>query len=169
MGIRNRDHTVDKQKYRHIVDEHADMVYRIALNQMQNPHDADDVLQNVFIKLYTKAPDDLAGEHLKRWLIRVTVNECKSIWRRPWRKHVALEDIREEQAVLLERPYEDLYEAVAELPESCRVVVHLHYFEGYQTAEIAEILQVKEPTVRTRLSRARNYLKDKLQEAWKDD
>lgn len=160
---------MNRTRYQNIVNEYVDMVYRIALNQMQNPHDADDVLQNVFIKLYTKGSDDLAGEHLKRWLIRVTVNECKSIWRHPWRRRVDLQEVKEDQAVLEDRPYEELYEAVAALPEACRIVVHLFYFEGYRTAEIAEILHMKEPTVRTRLSRARQQLKETLKEACEDD
>lgn len=98
---------MDNRQYRQIVDGYADMVYRIALNQTRRVPDAEDVVQAVFLKLYEKPPAWLCDkaerdsgramaaevergaardEHLRAWLIRVTVNECKSLWRSLWRQ-----------------------------------------------------------------------------------
>ena len=115
------------------------------------------------------------GERLRAWLIRVTVNECKSLWRSLWRQRVELRDIRDGDAPPFEEPafaepaHEALYAALGTLPEKCRIVVHLFYFEDMGTREIAEVLGIKEPTVRTRLVRARKLLKQSLKEAWEDE
>ena len=172
------------------------MVYRIALNQTRRVPDAEDVVQAVFLKLYEKPPawfgDDgerdgeramaaeaeretARDERLRAWLIRVTVNECKSLWRSLWRQRVELREIRDGDAPPFEEPafaeptHEALYEALGELPEKCRIVVHLFYFEDMGTREIAEVLGIKEPTVRTRLVRARKLLRQSLKEAWEDE
>lgn len=187
---------MDQREYRQAVDEFGDMVYRIALNQTRSAADADDVTQAVFLKLFTKPPRGVVGdeesagrsrfthsqayrEHLKAWLIRVTVNECKSLWRTLWRRRVELREITDADGVPLgatpdtpafsDNAHEQLYEALGALPEKCRIVVHLFYFEDYGTRDIAAILGVKEPTVRTRLVRARKLLKQQLKEAWEDE
>lgn len=187
---------MDNRQYRQIVDAHADMVYRIALNQTRRVPDAEDVVQAVFLKLYEKPPTWLGNEaehdgeraagsvsereaardeRLRAWLIRVTVNECRSLWRSLWRQRVELRDIRDGDAPPFEEPafadtsHEALYAALGELPEKCRIVVHLFYFEDMGTREIAEVLGIKEPTVRTRLVRARKLLKQSLKEAWEDE
>lgn len=175
---------MDNRQYRQIVDDFADMVYRIALNQTRRVTDAEDVVQAVFLKLYEKPPTWLGDgkrgaaegdERLRAWLIRVTVNECKSLWRSLWRQRVELRDIRDGDAPPFEEPafaepaHEALYAALGTLPEKCRIVVHLFYFEDMGTREIAEVLSIKEPTVRTRLVRARKLLKQSLKEAWEDE
>lgn len=186
---------MDNRQYRQIVDDYADMVYRIALNQTRRVPDAEDVVQAVFLKLYEKPPtwfcdgpernggralaavperEPRRDERLRAWLIRVTVNECKSLWRSLWRQRVELRDI----ATAMPRPSRTrfrragsraLYAALGTLPEKCRIVVHLFYFEDMGTREIAEVLGIKEPTVRTRLVRARKLLKQSLKEAWEDE
>lgn len=119
--------------------------------------------------------DVVVVERLRAWLIRVTVNECKSLWRTLWRRRVELREVRDNEAPPFEEPafadagHEALYAALGALPEKCRIVVHLFYFEDYGTREIAAILGVKEPTVRTRLVRARKLLRESLKEAWEDE
>ena len=114
-------------------------------------------------------------ERLRAWLIRVTVNECKSLWRSLWRQRVELREIRDgdappfEESAFAEPAHEALYAALGTLPEKCRIVVHLFYFEDMGTRRIAEVLGIKEPTVRTRLVRARKLLKQSLKEAWEDE
>ena len=123
----------------------------------------------------TKRGADRDDERLRAWLIRVTVNECKSLWRSLWRQRVELRDIRDgdtpsfEEPAFAEPAHEALYAALGDLPEKCRIVVHLFYFEDMGTREIAEVLGIKEPTVRTRLVRARKLLKQSLKEAWEDE
>ena len=156
---------MDNREYRIWADRYADMVYRIALNQMRNVADAEDVVQTVFLKLYLKGPESREEEHVKRWLIRVTVNECKSLFRSLWYQRVDLREARDSDAPQFESPdYASLYEAIGNLPKNCRIVIHLFYFEGYSSQEIAQILDIKEPTVRTRLTRARKLLKQQLEE-----
>ena len=139
---------------------HGDTVYRLALCRMQNTADAEDVYQDVFLRLLqqTAGWDD---EHMKAWLIRATLNRCADLHRFRLRRPVlALEDIPE-----LERPADEgagLWDAVARLPEKLRTAVHLHYAEGYSTEEIAALLGIPAATVRTRLHRARRQLKDLL-------
>ena len=139
---------------------HGDTVYRLALCRMQNTADAEDVYQDVFLRLLQQTAD-WDDEHMKAWLIRATLNRCADLHRFRLRRPVlALEDIPE-----LERPADEgagLWDAVARLPGKLRTAVHLHYAEGYSTEEIAALLGVPPATVRTRLHRARRQLKDLL-------
>ncbi len=150
------------------------MVYRIALNQTRNAADADDIVQAVFLRLYKKPPEGANNEHLKRWLIRVTINECRSLHRSFWHRRFEVRNLVDGdlpayvEPAFSEPDYTCLYEALDRLPKKCRIVVHLFYFEDYGTREIASLLGVKEPTVRSRLSRARKILKHQLKEAWED-
>ena len=141
---------------------HGDTVYRLALCRMQNTADAEDVYQDVFLKLLGQKAQEWDGEHLKAWLIRATLNRCADLHRFRLRRPVlALEDIPD-----LARPLDEggaeLWDAVARLPEKLRIPVHLHYGEGYSTEEIAAMTGVPAATVRTRLHRARERLKDLL-------
>ena len=144
------------------MEAHGAAVYRLALCRMQNPADAEDVYQDVFLQLLDQPDRDWDSEHMKAWLLRTTVNRCADLHRFRLRRPVlALEDIPE-----LARPGDDraeeLWDAVAHLPEKLRTAVHLHYAEGYSTEEIAALLEVPAATVRTRLHRARHQLKDLL-------
>ena len=144
------------------MEAHGAAVYRLALCRMQNAADAEDVYQDVFLRFLDQPDRDWDSEHMKAWLLRTTVNRCADLHRFRLRRPVlALEDIPE-----LARPgndrAEELWDAVARLPEKLRTAVHLHYAEGYSTEEIAALLEVPAATVRTRLHRARHQLKDLL-------
>lgn len=157
------------EEFNRIVRQYADTVYRVALSYAKRTHDADDVVQNTFMKLLSGHVRFKDEEHLRRWLIRVAVNECNSLFSSFWRKNV---DYVEEIAALPEFSIEerhDLYCAVRTLPQKCRIVVHLFYYEGYSSKEIAGLLHIREATVRTRLVRARKLLKQQLKEAWEDE
>ncbi len=141
---------------------HGGAVYRLALCRTQNTADAEDVYQDVFLRLFEQETAHWDSERTRAWLLRATVNRCTDIHRFRLRRPVlALEDIPE-----LARPVDDrageLWDTVARLPEKLRTVVHLHYAEGYSTEEIAALLGVPAATVRTRLHRARLKLKDLL-------
>ena len=180
---------MDNRQFRTIVDAYGDMVYRIALNQTRRAADADDIVQTVFLKLYERPSAWLVAagpvaeahavaasdERLRAWLIRVTANECRSLWRSAWRRRVEVREVRDDEPPPFEEPafsepaHEALYAALGELPGKCRIVVHLFYFKGMGTREIAATLGVKEPTVRTRLARARKLSRQQLKEAWDDE
>ena len=145
-------------------EKYIDTVYRVAFSMLKNPHDADDVTQEVFLKLYTARGEFQSEAHVKNWLVKVTVNTCRNVFRTPWRK---VEDIEEyAQTLAFETPEQsDLFLAVNSLDRKYRIAVHLYYFEGYSVKEIGEILGVSENTVSTRLARARGKLKAILTEA----
>lgn len=145
---------------RQAVEAYGDMVYRLALAQTHSSHDADDVFQEVFLRYLRSAPAFREEEHRKAWLLRVTVNCCKKLHRSFWRRNtVALSE-----AIPARNPEEgELLELLKGLPEKYRAVLHLYYYEGYATEEIAAILGRSPGTVRSQLSRGRALLRD----AWK--
>lgn len=146
---------------RNAMEAHGGTVYRLALCRMQNIADAEDVYQDVFLRLLAQEPADWDREHLKAWLIRATLNRCADLHRFRLRRPVLpLEELPELAAEREE--YAALWEAVARLPEKLRTAVHLHYAEGYACEEIAAMTGVPAATVRTRLHRARKQLKDLL-------
>ena len=144
-------------------ERHLDMVYRIALNSLRHPADAEDAVQNTMLRLWRTDTDFAGEEHLRRWLARVAVNESRRIAAHPWRRRaVSLEEARE--PVFQDRERRELYEAVMGLPAKYRGPLYLYYYEGYAVAEIGEILGLKPSTVQTRLSRGREKLKTMLTE-----
>ncbi len=136
-------------------------VYRMAYAMVRSRHDADDVFQEVFLRFHRSAPQFESEEHRKAWLLRVTVNCARSLTASPWRRRtVPLEDVY---------PYEDpaesaVSEALSHLDGKYRAVVHLHYYEGYSTDEIAQLLHRRPSTVRAQLTRARRKLSELLKE-----
>ena len=162
---------MEQSEYIKIVNTYGNTVYRIAYGYCRHTSDAEDVVQNVFIKLLQTKTAFQDEEHIRKWLIRVAANEsknlCKSFWRK---KMLPLESSEEAWQEMFEYPEcSRLYEAVMELPDKYRIVIHLYYYEDYSVKEIAEILRLKETTVQTRLMRARGKLKVKLKEDWKDE
>ena len=148
---------------RNAMEAHGPAVYRLALCRLQSIQDAEDVYQEVFLRLLDQDAAAWDGEHLKAWLLRCTVNRCHDLHRFRLRRPVlALEDLPE-TAVEADGGAAELWEAVARLPEKLRTAVHLYYAEGYSTEEIAGLLGVPAATVRTRLRRARNKLHDLLE------
>lgn len=149
-----------------IVEKYGNMVYRLAFSYLKNTHDAQDVVQDVFIKYYQNQNKIQSNEHLKAWLLRVTINVCKNKLMAFWHKNIcSIDEIRE-------REYNDSYgdstvlEAVLSLPVKYRVPIHLYYYENYKTSEIAKILGKGESSVRSLLFRGRNKLKLILKEEY---
>lgn len=157
---------MDSICYEQIVRKNIDTIYRIAISYTKTPADADDIVQQTFMKLLTKKVLFTDDEHVKRWLIRVCVNECNSLFSSFWRKNVESIDAMATEPEFTMQESSELYEAIKELPAKCGVVIYLFYYEGYSSKEIADILHIKEATVRTRLVRARKLLRTQLKEAW---
>ena len=151
-----------EQFLRHAMESYGGAVYRLALCRMQNVEDAEDVYQDVFLRLLSEQRQDWKGEHIKAWLLRATLNRCADIYRFRLRRPVLALDEVPELAGPVDSGAAELWDAVARLPEKQRTVVHLHYAEGYQTEEIAVMLNVPPAPVRTRLRRARLALKNLL-------
>ena len=150
-----------------VLDQYGDMVFRTAYAMVKNTHDAEDIAQDVFVSLVRTHPVFVSAEHQKAWLLRVTINRCKSFFRSAWqRKTTGLEDdfpdtpfTPDETAVV---------EAVNRLPKKYRQVIYLYYIEGYATGEIAAILEMPQNTVLSQLARARKLLKTALKGEFDD-
>lgn len=168
---------VSKEEYCQYVERYANMVLRISVNYCKNISDAEDMVQEVFLRLYEANKNFQDDEYVKRWLIRVTINLCKNHLKSAWHQKIHFFDstnIEDNLGNLTEFFEEDrekmeLYSAVKKLPEKYRSVVHLYYYEEYPIRIIAEILQKKETTIQTRLTRARSMLKEQLKGAWHDE
>ena len=154
---------MSKEEFVVFTEKYMDTIYRVAYSWTRNSHDANDVTQDVLIQLYKTPKEFESDSHLKNWLIRVTVNQCKMLFRSPWRK---MEDIGEYADTLgfEEESHLDLFQAVMNLDKKYRVPILLFYYENYSTTEIASILGIPEKTVSTRLFRAKAKLKNYLKE-----
>lgn len=154
---------MSKEEFEVFAEKYMDTIYRVAYSWTKNSDDANDVTQDVLIQLFKTNKEFESDSHLKNWLIRVTVNQCKMLFRSPWNK---MEDIDEYANALgfEEKSHLDLFQAVMKLDKKYRVPILLFYYEDYSTADIAKILGVPEKTVSTRLFRAKAKLKDYLKE-----
>ena len=145
------------------LETYGNTLYRLAYSYMKNMHDAEDIVQEVFIQLLKNIDIFENNDQKKSWLICVTRNICKNKLKSSWFKK------KEE---LIEMPYYDEYkdttvlDTVMKLPVKYREIIFLYYYEGYKTAEISEITNQKESTVRSLLHRARNILKKSLKEEY---
>ena len=147
-----------------LAEKYIDTVFRVAFNYLKSSADADDVTQNVFLKLWKEKKSFDSDEHIRNWLIRVAINECKSMLRSPWRSAENFEDYARTLSFETKENSE-LFYAVMELPQKYRLPIYLYYYEGYSTDEIASILSIPRATVATQLRRGREQLKTFLQEA----
>jgi RNA polymerase sigma factor (sigma-70 family) len=152
-----------EQEFHLAAERYLDMVYRIALNYFRHPQDAEDAAQEAMLRLWRTDTNFEGEDHLRRFLVRVTLNVCRDFSRSPWRKRtVPLESCREPEFSTPERT--ELYRAVMDLPAKYRLPLYLYYFEGYAVAEVGQLLDLNPSTVQTRLARARAKLKQELEE-----
>lgn len=150
------------KKAEQIVRSYADMIYRIALQNLKNEADAQDIFQEVCLTLLTKDAPLFDDVHLKHWLIRVTINKCKNFKKSLWQQkteaiadYLPSSEVDDESKVL---------ELIYYLPKKYRNVIYLYYYEEYTVPEIAQILHESKNTVNSRLQRARKSLKKILEE-----
>ena len=144
------------------VERWGDMVWRLALARTASVPDAEDVFQDVFLQYFRHEDRFHTDEYRKAWLLRCTINRCKTLMSSPWRRRTIPLDAAAEVGV--EDDYREVYNAVLSLPAKYRAVIHLHYFEGLSVAEMAAALQSTEGTVKSQLSRGRALLRDMLEE-----
>lgn len=152
------------EHFTYLAEQYMNTVYRLAFSYMKSPADADDITQNVLLKLYQSRTAFESESHLKNWLIRVTINECKSAFRASWRRLENLDDYANALAMPTDL-HRDLFSLVMDLPSKYRVVLYLYYYEDHTTDEIAALTGMKPATVRTNLRRGREKLKKVFTEA----
>lgn len=166
------------QGFEQVMEFYMPMVYRIAFSRLKNREEAEDITQDVFLRLYRANPVFDGEEHRKAWLIRCAVNRANSVASSARFRHRAsaegLENTDDSEgestADLTSQSFEQaqrrssVLDAVARLPEKYRVVIHLFYFEDMPIAQISRALGTKESTIKSQLSRARALLKPLLGE-----
>jgi RNA polymerase sigma-70 factor (ECF subfamily) len=147
------------QEFMDRMELYHNMVYRLAMTYMRNIQYAEDITQEVFIKLYkhNKVFASLAEE--KAWLIRVTINACKDLLKSAWLKRTVPMD---ENLTFQNKEKSELFYAVMSLGKKDRLIIHLYYYEDYSVKEIAKLLHIRQTTVQTRLYRARKKLEEIL-------
>lgn len=150
-----------------LVDKYARLVYQLAYARTRSKEAAEDIFQDVFLRLVSKQPVFDSTEHEKAWFCRVTVNCANSYWRNPFRRKAQSLDETEAGALAAPGPEEsggDLNACLDRLSPELRTIVHLYYYEGYSSPEIAALLGKGESAVRMALMRARRQLRNFLEE-----
>ena len=158
-----------KQTVQELVALYQSNLFAAAFNVCKNAQDAEDIVQDTFIRYYTINKEFDNEQHIRAWLLRVAINKAKNANHTFWRRNkLSLEDYLE--TLTFETPQsENLFETVMQLPKKYRIVIHLYYYEDYSVREIADILRLSESNVKVRLSRGRSLLKEALKEEWDDD
>jgi RNA polymerase sigma-70 factor (ECF subfamily) len=151
---------VEKQQIARLYEAYGKDVYRLALSWLHSSHDAEDILQSVFLKLLNKDITLFPGGE-KAWLLTCTANACKDHLRAFWQRSTQPLD---DQIIAPTEADRSLWEVVGRLKPTYRAVIHLYYYEGYSQDEIAKILGISRTAVQTRMQRAREILKKELNE-----
>lgn len=150
-----------KEQAEQIIRQYADMIYRIAFQNLKNPADAEDIFQEVCLALLTKNAPLYDENHIKNWLIRVTINKCSNFHKSVWQSRT--ESISN-HTELIAPETSALMDELNALPKHYRNVIYLYYYEDYTIPEIAEILGKSKNTINSQLQRARKKLKKILEE-----
>ncbi len=143
-----------------IVERYSDMILRLALSQTKDRTSADDVYQEVFLRLCTNIHKLKSLEHIKAWLIRVTLNCSRSHLNSYWNRNVV--PIPDDFSFIEDKEDSDVYMAVLELPQKYRTVIHLFYYEDMSINDIAKTLKQSHGATKTQLNRARARLRETL-------
>lgn len=157
---------MEHSEFNNAVKRNSQRLYRIAFMFTKNHYDAEDIVQNAFIKLFNQKKNFETDEHIDRWLTVVCVNESKNVLKSFFRKNTVSFDETNDVYTFDSSKNQDLFRALMSLPKKERAVVHLFYYEDLSIKEIASILKISESSVGTRLHRARKHLKDFLGDDW---
>ncbi len=162
----------EKEKVLQCYQKHKDMIYKLAWAYCKDRYQADDVFQEVFFRYLKFHPRFKNLEHEKAWFIRTTINVCKNLLKSKWNSDmVQLQEWDAEQAFHKGTgdAFEELKEAVLNLPEKYRLPIHLYYYEEYSVREIAKLLHKSESTLQTQLQRGREKIKQELERSERYD
>ncbi|MFQ9514228.1 MAG: RNA polymerase sigma factor [Eubacterium sp.] len=149
---------VERKDYEKVFIDNFDSLYRTILSYCKNRDSSEDIIQNTFLKLYDTKNVFIDEKHLKNWIYKVAINEAKNTIKGRWFNYV-LFDEKYIDSTIVDEEYSTLYECILNLKEKYRIVILLYYYEGYSIKEISQILEAKESTIQTRLSRARSRIK----------
>ena len=157
-----------RESFDAVMRKYSDMVYRLAYSRTGSTFDADDILQDVFLRYIRADKTYNDEEHRKSWLIRITINCTRSYAASAWKRHT---DYSEPDPNLgAEDPHlsqtetkSDVMNALLKLPEKYRTAIYLHYYEDMSVAQVAKAVGTTETNVKTRLSRGRDMLRELLE------
>ena len=153
-----------------IINRYQNTVYGLALARTGSRADADDVFQEVFLAYCQCGRTFRDEEHRKAWLLRTTMNQCRRVTSSSWRQKTVPLSEREDAPVLFQEPEENhVWEALQGLTVDYRLPIYLFYFQELSTQEIAKALGIRPGTVRMRLTRGREQLREKLKGAYFDE
>lgn len=144
-----------------IYKRNADTVYYVCYSFMKNKPEAEDMVQETFLRLISTGKRFENERHEKAWLIVTASNLCRNSLKRHWRRDESIED-NPALAQQVAKSDNEVLEAILTLPKDYKTVVYMYYYEGYSGEEIARYLHCPHATVRTRLARARKLLKQML-------
>ena len=144
------------EKIESALQNHGNRLYRLCLVMLGNESDAEDTLQETMIRYLQKAPTFVDTDHEKAWLIKVASNICRDTLRCRKRQPLSLPD--EWLNTPLPTENKEILEALCTLPEKYKLVLILHYVEGYRINEIAEIIEKTPSAVKMRLQKGRKLL-----------
>lgn len=149
-----------RESFVDIVLDSEQTLYRVAMSMLKNEKDCEDAVQSAILAAYEKLDTLRNDKYCKTWLVRILINECN----RQLRRRGRVADIQEYQAISASSAEEvEVRLAVERLPMKIRQVVVLYYIEDFSVKEIKDILKIPEGTVKSRLSKGRELLKDNLQ------
>lgn len=155
---------MDNETFEYAARSYGDMLYRVAFHAAGCRPDAEDIVQTVLLRLYEHQGGFESEEHLKHWLLRVTLNESRKLLRAFWRRRVVALDEEWDAPAPEDSKARELLDAVLALESKYRVAVYLYYYEGCSVKETAAIMGARESTVQTWLQRARDQLRAALAE-----
>ncbi len=150
-----------EQEFTKVYERYVDDIFRLCFSFMKNQMDAEDVVQETFLKYFYSHKEFESPDHLKAWLIVTASNHCKDLLKQWWRKRKNLDDYEEAAGGEMEVA-DEMMELVMSLPEKYKTAVYLYYYEGYDSREIASLLHKPDSTIRTYLQKARKILKQEL-------
>lgn len=158
---------MEKEEFIELMMELEADLFHLALSILRKEQDCADAVQEAMVRAYANRHTLRNPAYFKTWIMRILINECYSLLRRQKRMVPMIEDMPGMQADFkdyVREEYLDLYQAIDALKQKDRICVLLYYIEGYPVRQIAEILDMPEGTVKSRLRRARMQLKDKLKD-----
>lgn len=153
---------MDNQLFDEKYSLYSDLIFKLSMTYLGNKSDAEDITQDVFVKLFTTNQEFETPQHERYWIIRVTINACKNHLGAFWNKNTVGMD------TIQDMPHNDTYSELTDmlynLPSKYRLVLYLYYYEGYSIEEISSTLKIGKSAVKMRLKRGREKLKLDLEE-----
>ena len=162
---------ISEQQFDYVYNEYAKKLFNIAYGYTRNRDDSIDIMQNAYVTLLESNKTFESNEHIKYFLIRVTINESLDLLKSSHKKNVIRNNdfvVNSPEIKKEELPY-DLSEIVNTLPEKYKTIIVLHYYDDMKIKDISNVLKISEPAVKKRLERARRFIKETIERNYKND